>query len=181
MEGEAKFELYLQQYPIIDDRTIEHDEDYLNSIEILLKKGNSFENCCLLAKLSYLRKNEEQCLSLINAALNRIPTDIDEQPNRISLLLAEIYSLQGILFEKQKKNILDIIKSFDDSCKLSQIYYSAMENAKHLNNDNLDIENSLIEIAYQRLPLLHASNKSFNSIFFSFIIIIFFFFSLLVI
>lgn len=37
-----------------------------------------------------------------------------------------------------------------------------MEKDKHLSNDNLDIENSLIELAYQRLPLLHASNKSIH-------------------
>ncbi len=52
-----------------------------------------------------------------------------------------------------------MIKAFDDSCKLSKTYYAAVEKAKHLSNDNLDIENSLIELAYQRLPLLHASNK----------------------
>lgn len=152
-------ELYLQQYPIIDQRPIEHDEELLNSIEILLKKSNSFENHCLLAKYHYIRHDEEKCLALICLSLEQMPTDADDQPCRISLILAEIYSLQGILFEKQKKNIREIILSFEQSVKLSQIYYSAMENAKHLNTDNLDIENSLIEIAYQRLPLLHASNK----------------------
>ena len=53
----------------------------------------------------------------------------------------------------------DIIKAFDDSCKLSKTYYAEVEKAKNLSNENLDIENSLIEIAYQRLPLLHAANK----------------------
>jgi len=163
LEGEAKLELYVQQYPIIDHRPIDHDDELLNSIEILLKKSNSFENHCLLAKYYYIRHDEEKCLSMISLSLEQIPTESDAEPSRISLILAEIYSLQGILFEKQKKILRDIILSFEQSVKLSQIYYSAMENAKHLNTDNLDIENSLIEIAYQRLPLLHASNNHLST------------------
>ncbi|CAF3076127.1 unnamed protein product, partial [Rotaria sp. Silwood2] len=39
----------------------------------------------------------------------------------------------------------------------------AVEKSKHLSNDNLDIENSLIELAYQRLPLLHAENNNITT------------------
>ena len=92
-------------------------------------------------------------------ALNSIPIDIDEQPHRSSLLLAEVYALKGLLLEKNHLNLLETIKAFDDSCKLSKSYYAAVEKSKDLSNENLDIENSLIELAYQRLPLLHASNK----------------------
>ena len=174
-EGEAKFELYLQQYPLIESPSDRHHHDRENfqSIESLLRSVQSFQSSALLAKLSYAQGNEENCLELIRSALNSMPLDDeDQQPTRSSLLLAEIYSLQGILLEKHSANLLDIIQSFDRSCKLSQLFYSAMEKAKHLNHDNLDIENSLIEIAYQRLPLLHASNKSVVSLRFSSLLIL---------
>ncbi|CAF3843944.1 unnamed protein product [Rotaria sp. Silwood1] len=46
---------------------------------------------------------------------------------------------------------------------LIQTYYAAVEKSKHLSNENLDIENSLIELAYQRLPLLHASSNNIKT------------------
>ncbi|CAF4331122.1 unnamed protein product, partial [Rotaria sordida] len=64
---------------------------------------------------------------------------------------------------KKNEDLHEIIKSFDDSCKLSQTYYAAVEKSKHLSSENLDIENSLIELAYQRLSLLHASNNSIKT------------------
>ncbi len=162
MEGEAQLELYLQQYPLTDDRHIEHARESLIRVENLVKSGGSeqsFEGQCLLAKLYYAQGRYDQCLINIDLALNSIPNDIKEQPHRSSLLLAEIYAVKGLLLEKKDENLSEIIKAFDDSCKLSKTYYAAVEKAKHLSNDNLDIENSLIELAYQRLPLLHASNK----------------------
>ncbi|CAF5163110.1 unnamed protein product, partial [Rotaria sp. Silwood1] len=44
-----------------------------------------------------------------------------------------------------------------------QTYYAAVEKSKHLSNENLDIENSLIELAYERLPLLHASSNNIKT------------------
>lgn len=162
LEGEAQLEYYLQQYPLTDNRHVEKSREELNRIENLLKSVllyRSFEVECLLAKLYYAQGYYDQCLINVNLAINSIPKDINEQPNRSSLLLAEIYALKGLLLEKKNENLLEIIKSFDDSCKLSQTYYAAVEKDKHLSNENLDIENSLIELSYQRLPLLHASNK----------------------
>ncbi|CAF3459363.1 unnamed protein product, partial [Rotaria sp. Silwood2] len=49
---------------------------------------------------------------------------------------------------KKTENLSQIIKSFDDSCKLNQTYYDAAENDKHLSNDNLNIENCLIKLTY---------------------------------
>ena len=155
-------ELYLQQYPLTDSNHIVHARQVLLRVENLLKTGESsrsFEGQCLLAKLYYAQGRYEECLVNVNLALNSIPNDIKEQPHRSSLLLAETYTLKGLLLEKNNENLLEVIKAFDDSCKLSKTYYTAVEKAKHLSNDNLDIENSLIELAYQRLPLLHASNK----------------------
>ena len=131
-------------------------------MENLLKSvglSRSFEGQCLLAKICYAQARYDQCREYVDQALNSIPDDINEQPHRSSLLLAEIYALKGLLLEKNNENLFDIIKAFDDSCKLSKTFYAAVEKDKHLSNDNLDIENSLIELAYQRLPLLHASNK----------------------
>jgi tetratricopeptide (TPR) repeat protein len=162
LDGESQLELYLQQYPLTDSRHIEHARQVLIRLEILLKSGGlsrTFEGQCLLAKLYYAQARFDECLTSVDLALNSIPNEIQEEPHRSSLLLAEIYALKGLLLEKNKGNLLEIIKAFDDSCKLSKTYYAAVEKAKHLNNENLDIENSLIEIAYQRLPLLHASNK----------------------
>jgi hypothetical protein len=162
LEGEAQLELYFQQYPLTDSRHIEHARHALIRIEILFKtlgSSRSFENECLLSKLYYAQARYDECLTSVDFALNSIPLDIKEQPHRSSLLLAEIYALKGLLLEKKEENLIEIIKAFDDSCKLSKIYYLAVETEKHLSNDNLDIENSLIELAYQRLPLLHASNK----------------------
>ncbi len=162
MDAEAQLELYLQQYPLTDSRHIEHARQTLIRVENLLKSvgsSRSFEGECLLAKLYYAQARYDECLTNVDFALNSIPDDINEQPHRSSLLLAEIYALKGLLLEKKDANLLEIIKAFDDSCKLSKTYYAAVEKSKHLNNDNLDIENSLIELAYQRLPLLHASNK----------------------
>lgn len=162
LEGESQLELYLQQYPLIADHhreSVEHNEEQLNRIENLLKSTETFQSFCLLSKLFYLQSNSEQSLIYIDRALSSMPEDTGEQPNRSSLLLAEVYSLKGILFEKNNQRVDDTIKLFENSCKSSQIYYSAMEKAKNLSNENLDIENSLIEIAYQRLPLLYASNR----------------------
>lgn len=162
MEGESQLELYFQQYPLTDNNHIEHARQSLIRLENLLKSiesSRSFEVNCLLSKLYYAQARYDQCLINVNLAINSIPNDINEQPHRSSLLLSEIYALKGLLFEKNNENLIDIIKAFDDSCKLSKTYYAAVEKSKHLNNDNLDIENSLIELAYQRLPLLHASNK----------------------
>ncbi|CAF0882034.1 unnamed protein product [Adineta steineri] len=163
LEGEAQLELYLQQYPLTDSRHIEHARQVLVRVENLLKSGGlsrTFEGQCLLSKLYYAQARYDECLTSVDLALNSIPNDNQEQPHRSSLLLAEIYSLKGLLLEKKNENLIDIIKAFDDSCKLSKTYYAEVENAKHLSNDNLDIENSLVEIAYQRLPLLHASNNN---------------------
>ncbi|CAF4842377.1 unnamed protein product, partial [Rotaria sp. Silwood1] len=46
---------------------------------------------------------------------------------------------------------------------LIQTYYAAVEKSKHLSNENLDIENSLIELTYQRLSLLHVSNNNIKT------------------
>ena len=162
MEAEAQLELYFQQYPLTDSRHIEDARQSLIVVENLLKSVSSsysFEGQCLLAKVDYAEARYDECLTNIDNALNSIPTDIDEQPHRSSLLLAEIYALKGLLLEKNNSNLLETIKAFDDSCKLSRSYYAAVEKSKDLSNENLDIENSLIELAYQRLPLLHASNK----------------------
>jgi tetratricopeptide (TPR) repeat protein len=162
LDGEAQLELYLQQYPLTDCRHIEHARQVLVRVENVLKSvgsSHSFEVECLLAKLYYAQARYDECLINVDLAINSFPNDINEQPHRSSLLLSEIYALKGLLLEKKDENLLEMIKAFDDSCKLSKTYYVAVEKAKHLSNDNLDIENSLIEIAYQRLPLLHASNK----------------------
>ncbi|CAF5097122.1 unnamed protein product, partial [Rotaria sp. Silwood1] len=156
-----QLEYYLQQYPLTDSRHIEKSRNDLNRIENLLKSGGSsnlFEGQCLLAKLYYSQGRYDDCLTYVNIALNSIPNDIKEQPNRSSLLLAEIYALNGLLLERKNENLFEIIKSFDDSCKLSQTHYAAVEKSKHLSDENSNVENSLIELAYQRLPLLHASN-----------------------
>ncbi|CAF1094490.1 unnamed protein product [Rotaria sordida] len=166
LDGEAQLEYYLQQYPLTDSRHIEQSRNDLIRIENLLKSGGStrsFEGQCLLAKLYYAQARYDECLTNVNLAINSIPNDINEQPNRSSLLLAEIYALNGLLLEKKNEDLHEIIKSFDDSCKLSQTYYGAVEKTKNLSNDNLDIENSLIELAYQRLPLLHASNNNIKT------------------
>ncbi|CAF4302163.1 unnamed protein product, partial [Rotaria sordida] len=126
VSGEAQLEYYLQQYPLTDYRHIEQSRNDLIRVENLLKSAGSirsFEGQCLLAKLYYGQSRYNECLTYVNLAINSIPNDINQQPNRSSLLLAEIYALNGLFYE------------------------------------NLDIENSLIELAYQRLPLLHASNK----------------------
>ena len=73
--------------------------------------------------------------------------------------MAEIYALNGLLLEKNDGILSEIIHFYDRSCQLSEIYYAAIEKDKYLSKENFDIENSLIELAYQRLPLLHASNK----------------------
>ena len=179
MEGEAHLELYLQQYPLTDSRHIDHAREKLRHVEDLLKSfglSRSFEGYCLSAKIYYAQARFDECRENVDNALDSIPNDIHEQPHRSSLLLAEIYALKGLLLEKNNENLLDIIKAFDDLCKLSKTFYAAVEKDKHLNNDNLDIENSLIELAYQRLPLLHASNKlihsqSFHSFPFLFLVI----------
>ncbi|CAF4297587.1 unnamed protein product, partial [Rotaria sordida] len=54
---------------------------------------------------------------------------------------------------KKNENLFEIIKSFHDSCKLSQTYYAVVEKSKHVSNENLDIENSLIELAYQQTAI----------------------------
>ncbi|CAF1491796.1 unnamed protein product [Rotaria sp. Silwood1] len=77
-----------------------------------------------------------------------ISNDINEQPYRF------------FLSEKKNENLFEKNKSFDDFCTLSQTYYGIIEKDKHLNNNNLDIENSLIKLAYQRLQLLHEVNKT---------------------
>ncbi|CAF5165342.1 unnamed protein product, partial [Rotaria sp. Silwood1] len=153
LDGEAQLEYYLQQYPLTDSRNIERSHNDLIRVENLLKSGGStrsFEGQCLLSKLYYAQARYDECLTYVNLAINSIPIDINEQPNRSSLLLAEIYALNGLLLEKKNENLYEIIKSFDDSCRLSQTYYAAVEKSKHLSYDNLDIENSLIELAYQR-------------------------------
>ncbi|UJR29798.1 hypothetical protein I4U23_017342 [Adineta vaga] len=163
LEGEAHLELYLQQYPLTDSHHIEYARESLVRVENLLKSGGlsrTFEGQCLLAKLYYAQGRFDDCLASVDLALNSIPNDDQEEPHRSSLLLAEIYSLKGLLLEKKDGELFDIIQAFDDSCKLSRTYYAEVEKAKHLNNENLDIENSLIEIAYQRLPLLHAANNN---------------------
>jgi len=163
LDGEAQLELYLQQYPLTDSRHIEHARQVLIRVENLFKSvelSRSFEGQCLLSKIYYAQARYDECLTNVDLALNSIPNDINEQPHRSSLLLAEIYALKGLLLEKNNENLLEIIKAFDDSCKLSKTYYAAVEKSKHLSNDNLDIENSLIELSYQRLPLLHASNNN---------------------
>lgn len=162
MDGEAQLELYFQQYPLTDSHHIEHARQVLIRLENLflsLKSSRPFEISCLLSKLYYSQARYDECFVNVNISINSIPNDINEQAHRSSLLLAEVYALKGLLLEKKDENLLEIIKAFDDSCKLSKTYYAAVEKAKHLSNDNLDIENSLIELAYQRLPLLHASNK----------------------
>ncbi|CAF1562267.1 unnamed protein product, partial [Adineta ricciae] len=129
----------------------------------LLKSGGlcrTFEGQCLLAKLYYAQGRFDECLTSVDLAINSIPNEDEEEPHRSSLLLAEVYSLKGLLLEKKDEELFDIIKAFDDSCKLSKTYYAEVEKAKNLSNENLDIENSLIEIAYQRLPLLHAANNN---------------------
>ncbi|CAF2997651.1 unnamed protein product [Rotaria socialis] len=166
LDGEAQLEYYLQQYPLTDNRHIEKSREELIRVENLLKSVLSsrlFEVECLLAKLYYAQARYDECLLNVNLAINSIPNDINDQPNRSSLLLAEIYALKGLLLEKKNEDLFEIIKSFDDSCKLSQTYYAAVEKDKHLSNENLDIENSLIELAYQRLPLLHASNNNLTT------------------
>ncbi|CAF4337100.1 unnamed protein product, partial [Rotaria sordida] len=93
-------------------------------------------------KLYYAQSRYDECLTYVNLAINSIPNDINRQPNRSSLLLAEIYALNGLLLEKKNENLFEI---------------------NHLMILNLDIENSLIELAYQRLPLLHASNNNIKT------------------
>ena len=162
LEGEAQLELYLQQYPLTDSHYIENAQQSLIRVENLLKSGGlcrTFEGQCLLAKLYYAQGRFDECLKSVDLAINSIPNEDEEEPHRSSLLLAEVYSLKGLLLEKKDEELFDIIKAFDDSCKLSKTYYAEVEKAKNLSNENLDIENSLIEIAYQRLPLLHAANK----------------------
>lgn len=179
LEGEAELELYLQQYPLTDSKNITNAREHLTKFEDLLKPTesfHSFESQCLLSKLNYAQGYYDKCLTNVNFALNCIPKHIKEQPHRSSLLLAEVYALHGLLLEKHNDNFHEIVKSFDHSCKLSKEYYHAMEISKHLNHENLDIENSLIELAFQRLPLLHASNKFlFSFLFFLFFISICFF------
>ncbi|CAF4283033.1 unnamed protein product, partial [Rotaria sordida] len=89
LEGEAQLEYYLQQYPLTD---------YRGSIR-------SFESQCLLAKLYYAQSRYDECLTYVNLAINSIPNDINRQPNRSSLLLAEIYALNGLLLEKKNENL----------------------------------------------------------------------------
>ncbi|CAF3432549.1 unnamed protein product [Rotaria sp. Silwood2] len=106
LDGEAQLEYYLQQYPLTDSRHIEQSRNDLNSVENLLKSGlsyNLFDGQCLLAKLYYAQARYDQCLTYVNLALNSIPNDIKDQPNRSSLLLAEIYALNGLLLEKKMK------------------------------------------------------------------------------
>jgi len=162
LEGEAELELYLQQYPLTDSKNITNAREHLPKLEDLLKPTesfHSFESQCLLSKLNYAQGYYDKCLINVNLALNCIPKHINEQPHRSSLLLAEVYALHGLLLGKDNDNFHEVVQSFDRSCKLSKEYYHAMEISKHLNHENLDIENSLIELAFQRLPLLHASNK----------------------
>ncbi|CAF1458177.1 unnamed protein product [Rotaria sordida] len=80
LEGEAQLEYYLQQYPLTD---------YRGSIR-------SFESQCLLAKLYYAQSRYDECLTYVNLAINSIPNDINQQPNRSSLSLTEIYALNGL-------------------------------------------------------------------------------------
>ncbi|CAF3853949.1 unnamed protein product, partial [Rotaria sp. Silwood1] len=144
LEGEAQLEYYLQQYPLTDYRHIEQSRNDLIRVENLLKSGGSvrsFEGQCLLAKLYYAQSRYDECLTYVNLAINSIPNDINQQPNR-SLLLAEIYALNGLLLEEKNENLFQI---------------------NHLMILNLDIENSLIELAYQRLPLLHASSNNIKT------------------
>ena len=159
LEGEAQLELYLQQYPLIVDDHVENARKTLTRVEDLLRSCRSFESECLLGKLCYAQGRYDQCRAHVDAAIRSIPEHIEEQPHRSSLLLAEIYALKGLLLERQREDPIEIIQSFDHSCQLSQTFYAAVEKSKHLSNDNLDIENSLVELAYQRLPLLHASTK----------------------
>ncbi|CAF4357737.1 unnamed protein product, partial [Rotaria sordida] len=77
---EAQLEYYLQQYPLTD---------YRGSIR-------SFEGQCLLAKLYYAQSRYDECLTYVNLAINSIPNDINQQPNRSSLSLTEIYALNGL-------------------------------------------------------------------------------------
>ncbi|CAF3752931.1 unnamed protein product [Rotaria sp. Silwood1] len=118
LDGEAQLEYYLQQYPLTDSRNIERSHNDLIRVENLLKSGGStrsFEGQCLLSKLYYAQARYDECLTYVNLAINSIPIDINEQPNRSSLLLAEIYALNGLLLEKKNENLYEIIKSFDDS------------------------------------------------------------------
>ncbi|CAF1133310.1 unnamed protein product [Rotaria sordida] len=106
LEGEAQLEYYLQQYPLTDYRHIEQSRNDLIRVENLLKSGGSirsFEGQCLLAKLYYAQSRYDECLTYVNLAISSIPNDINQQSNRSSLLLAEIYALNGLLLEKKMK------------------------------------------------------------------------------
>ncbi|CAF4138338.1 unnamed protein product [Rotaria sp. Silwood2] len=97
---------YLQQYPLTDYRHIEQSRNDLIRVKNLLKLGGSirsFEGQCLLAKLYYAQSRYDECLTYVNLAINSIPNDINQQPNRSSLLLAEICALNGLLLEKKMK------------------------------------------------------------------------------
>ncbi|CAF1431296.1 unnamed protein product, partial [Didymodactylos carnosus] len=173
LDGEAQLELYLQQHSLIDDKNIQQAREQLRTVERTLNEANSdkknpFDVQCLLSKLFYSQARYDDCNSSIAKALINVPKDTKDNPNRSSLLLAELFSLKGLLVEKtaptlDKSTLNEIIQYFENSVKLSQKYYTDVEKSHHYSSENLDIENPLIELAFQRVPLLQAKNGNLST------------------